>query len=108
MRPSDWLRLHKAAAAALTLPAADQPVQLSRVVDLGRDVEDSYEQVKALLLREAAAGRDTLDATEIALQRARRVRRIAQSALKAERRLGPWRPVSSTPEGQAATAPGQG
>lgn len=103
---ADWLRLHRAVSAALTLPTVDGQGRASGFGALGREVEDAYQQLKTQLLRAAAAGRESLEATELALQRARRVRRIAQSALKAERRLGPWRPVSLTPDDRIANAPG--
>ncbi len=101
VRPPEWHRLHQAAAAALTMPAADDPDKASRLGTLGQEVEEAYEELKSHLLTAAAAGRDSLEATEAALQRARRVRRIAQSALKADRRIGRWRPVPATPFVQA-------
>jgi phosphate:Na+ symporter len=94
IRPADWQRLHQAVVAALTLADPGEPDAAARRSRLGEEVEDAYEQLKTHLLREAAAGRDGLEATETALQRARRVRRIAQSALKADRRIGKWRPTS--------------
>ena len=71
----------------------------SRFGTLDQEVEDAYEQLKAQLLGAAAAGRESLEVTETELQRGRRVRRIAQSALKADRRLVRWRPASPTEKG---------
>ncbi|WP_439576191.1 Na/Pi cotransporter family protein [Phreatobacter sp.] len=101
VRPPEWHSLYQAVAAALTMPAADEPDDVSRLDTLGQEVEGAYERLKSHLLNAAAAGRDSLEATEAALQRARRVRRIAQSALKADRRIGRWRPDPATPSLQA-------
>lgn len=106
LQSADWLRLHRAAAAALIVPPADGQGHASVFGALSREVEEAYEQLKTQLLGAAAAGREGLQATEAALQRARRVRRMAQSALKADRRLARWRPPSAEPADRAGDMPG--
>lgn len=105
IRPAEWQRLHLAVVATLTLTDRGEPDAASRRSVLGQDVEDAYEELKGRLLNGAAAGRDNLEVTEAALQRARRVRRIAQSALKADRRIGRWRPASDAPQHRAGDPP---
>lgn len=55
-----------------------------------RRLELAYEALKAHLLREGALGRLPVDAMEEDLLKARRLRRLAESAMKARNRLEPW------------------
>ena len=65
---------------------ADEPEPSHR----DRQLELAYEALKAYLLREGALGRLPVDAMEEDLLRARRLRRLAESAIKARNRLAPW------------------
>ena len=81
----DWSALREAVLAVLTPDGApDEPEALARRLEL------HYEALKAALLKAGARGRLPVDAMEEDLLRARRMRRVAESALKARRRLAPW------------------
>ncbi|HEX6994723.1 MAG TPA: Na/Pi symporter [Gammaproteobacteria bacterium] len=81
----DWAALREAVLAVLTPDGA--PDQLDA---LARRITLHYEALKAALLKAGARGRLPVDAMEEDLLRARRLRRVAESALKARRRLAPW------------------
>lgn len=97
----DLARLHEVVADMLTVPA--ERTSLSDVGDVvdespeddeleprNRRLELAYEGLKADLLRQGALGRLRVEAMEEQLLRARRMRRLAESAAKANRRLGRW------------------
>ena len=81
----DWAALREAVLGALTPTAAPDELE-----PLARRLELSYEGLKAALLKAGARGRLPVDVMEEDLLRARRMRRVAESALKARRRLAPW------------------
>jgi phosphate:Na+ symporter len=84
-RPAaDWQALTDAVAASVAL---EGPVDGAEVAER---VARAYEALKAELLRAGAQGRLRVEAMEEELLRARRLRSIADSALKARRRLVPW------------------
>lgn len=83
---ADWAALREAVLTALTPDLAEDQLE-----PLARRLELSYEGLKAALLKAGARGRLHVDAMEEDLLRARRLRRLAESALKARRRLAPWR-----------------
>lgn len=85
-----WSRLKKGVLAALETSSNgpdDTKTEFEREM---REVDDAYEAIKRDLLTAAASGRVPVEAMEAALLRARRMRRLAEAALKAERRLAPW------------------
>ena len=73
---------------------------------LGEEVEARHQEIKAKLLRATAFGRVPVQTMEAALLHARQLRRCAEEALKARRRLGPWVRQVPRPEG-GATVQGQ-
>jgi len=81
----DWAALREAVLAALAPDGAPDQVDA-----LARRLELHYEALKAALLKAGARGRLPVDAMEEDLLHARRMRRVAESALKARRRLAPW------------------
>lgn len=81
----DWAALREAVLAALTPTTAPEELE-----PLARRLELNYEGLKAALLKAGARGRLPVDVMEEDLLRARRMRRVAESALKARRRLAPW------------------
>jgi phosphate:Na+ symporter len=84
----DWSALREAVLAALAPDTEDDSTDaVAERLDL------CYESVKAALLKAGARGWLHVDAMEEDLLRARRLRRVAESALKARRRLAPWRSV---------------
>jgi phosphate:Na+ symporter len=70
-------------------------------------VEDHYQKTKSELLRRAATGGLSLDAMESAQRDAQLLRRCADSAIKAQRRLLPWldRAVDAAPQGNGPVSP---
>jgi len=94
----DWARLHEVVAETLSTsaddtsdaPGADAPTDDGELEPRDRRLELAYEGLKADLLRAAALGRLRVEAMEERLLRARRLRRLAESAAKANRRLAPW------------------
>src|SRR5690606_35896524 len=82
----DWSALREAVLAALA-PDADADAGDA----IAKRLELCYESLKAALLKAGARGRLHVDAMEEDLLRARQLRRVAESALKARRRLAPWR-----------------
>lgn len=85
-----WSRLRKGVLAALETSVRGSENFKTEFDREMREVDDAYEAIKRDLLSAAAAGRVPVDAMEAALLRARRMRRLAEAALKAERRLAPW------------------
>jgi phosphate:Na+ symporter len=96
-----WARLEAAVAAGFGEPGgteADTP-QVS-AAQMG-EVETAYQEVKASLLHATARGRLTLAAMEAAFLHAQRLRRAAEAAIKARRRLAPWRQGAAAGDNQA-------
>lgn len=87
---AEWQSLHSAVLATLTLPSPDDDTGARRA-KRDQDVEEAYEALKGKLLYNAASGEESLEASEASLTRARQLRRMAQSALRAERRIKKWR-----------------
>lgn len=90
-----WDRLQAAIAAALETTAGDPD---SFKIEFDREMEEvdaAYEAIKKELLSAVASGRAGVEPMEAALLRARRMRRVAEAALKAERRLSPWAPIAT-------------
>lgn len=90
-----WDRLRDGVFAALVTTAKDRDAFKTEFDSEMAEVDLAYEAIKKDLLASAAAGRTSVDAMEAALLRARRMRRVAEAALKAERRLCPWAPIAS-------------
>jgi len=90
---ASWDRLKAGVLAALETEPED-PEAFKTEFDLElKEVEAAYEAIKKDLLASIASGRSSVEPMEAALLRARRMRRIAEAALKAERRLCPWAPI---------------
>lgn len=71
-------------------------------------VEDVYQKLKAELLTDAGRGRLAVAPMEAAFLQSRLLRRIAEEAHKARRRLSPWsRQLGEVGREAAATAPGE-
>lgn len=108
-----WSRLKKGVLAALETSSNGSDEFKTEFEREMREVDDAYEAIKRDLLSAAAAGRVPVDAMEGALLRARGMRRLAEAALKAERRLAPWAGlgagrVATTPEPDEAEGPAEG
>jgi phosphate:Na+ symporter len=87
-----WDTLH--AATLASLDCGDDGTTagtLEALEELRLQVEETYQACKAQLLQAAARGKLRVAAMENALFRARQLRRCADTALKARRRLLPWR-----------------
>jgi phosphate:Na+ symporter len=97
-----WDRLKAGVLAALVTTSGEPDAFKSEFDQEMEEVDQAYQAIKKDLLTSAAAGRATVEAAEAALLRARRMRRVAEAALKAERRLCPWAPVAS---GRVENAP---
>jgi phosphate:Na+ symporter len=97
-----WDRLKAGVLAALVTTSGEPEAFKSEFDQEMEEVDQAYQAIKKDLLTSAAAGRATVEAAEAALLRARRMRRVAEAALKAERRLCPWAPVAS---GRVENAP---
>lgn len=73
---------------------------------LASELEERYQRIKTVLLRSAAIGATPVNAMEAALLHVRLLRRLAQSARKARRRLLRWTRAVDTPpaatDGEAA------
>lgn len=90
----NWTRLKSGVISAFQTTSGD-PGEFKTEFDREMDeVEAAYQAIKKDLLSAAAAGRISVDAMEAALLHARRLRHLAEVALKAERRLCPWAPVA--------------
>jgi phosphate:Na+ symporter len=87
-----WDALHAATLASLECDE-DRTGEgtLDALEELRSQVEETYQACKAQLLQAAAVGKLRVAAMEDALFRARQLRRCADTALKARRRLLPWR-----------------
>ncbi|MBN1240776.1 MAG: Na/Pi cotransporter family protein [Gammaproteobacteria bacterium] len=83
----DWRELIGAVLASLTEEGADSEEERE---DLGERVETAYQSLKGQLLEAGARGRLGVELMEEELRHARRLRRVASTALKARRRLEPW------------------
>ncbi|MFN4184339.1 MAG: Na/Pi cotransporter family protein [Hyphomonas sp.] len=90
-----WDRLKAGVLASLVTNAAEPDAFKTEFDEEMDEVDQAYEAIKKELLSNAAAGRIGVEVMEAALLRARRMRRLAEAALKAERRLGPWAPIAS-------------
>lgn len=90
-----WDRLRAGILATLETNSGDPDAFKTEFDSEMDEVDAAYEQIKKDLLASAAAGRIGVDAMEAALLRARRMRRVAEAALKAERRLCTWAPVAA-------------
>lgn len=86
----DWDRLRAGVLAALVTSSTNPECFKSEFDSEMTEVEAAYEAIKKNLLSAAAAGQTGVEPMEAALMRARRMRRVAEAALKAERRLHPW------------------
>lgn len=90
----NWVRLKSGVINAFQTRSGD-PGEFKTEFDQEMDeVEAAYQAIKKDLLSAAAAGQTPVEAMEAALLHARRLRRLAEVALKAERRLCPWAPVA--------------
>lgn len=88
----EWSCLHDTAASVLRGPDRHEAPEHGPgdFESSYRTLEHAYEGLKAKLLRAAATGRVAVEAMEDELLHARRLRRMAESALRANRRLAPW------------------
>jgi len=84
-----WGRLVAAALPCLELPRAD-PGATDRMETLRQELDRAYQATKTQLLAETARGRLHPEQMEAALGEAQAIRRTAETALKAQRRLLPW------------------
>ncbi len=86
---SGWADLVAAAQPCLELRIADADTadELERLL---HSVDRAYQTTKSVLLAETASGRIRREQLEQALAEAQRIRRTAEAALKAQRRLLPW------------------
>lgn len=98
----DWAGLREAVLATLAPGGTVEREALAQRVEL------SYESLKAALLKAGARGQLAVDAMEEDLLRARRLRRLAGSAVKARRRLAPWLPLAKTEPSTDAAKPASG
>lgn len=92
-----WSRLQAGVIAALETTAKDATDFKSEFDAEMSEVEDAYQAIKKDLLELVASGRVAVGAAEAALVRAQRLRRIAEAALKAERRVAPWMDLAISP-----------
>lgn len=83
----DWAAVNEAVLATLALDADDNTETLAA---LDARVVAAYDRLKADRLRDGALGRMQVSVMENELLRARQLRRIADAALNARRRLAPW------------------
>lgn len=98
----DAMRLREAADALLAADLADTGPDAERF----EVVRAAYQAAKARMLHLTAAGQMPPHALEAALADARAVRRVAESALKARRRLRPWLEAPAGPVAEP-TEPGE-
>lgn len=92
-----WDRLRIAVRAAL-VTSSSGPDSFKTEFDLElKEVDAAYEAIKRDLLASTASGHAAVEAMEEALLRARHMRRVAEAALKAERRLQPWTHIVHDP-----------
>lgn len=72
-------------------PAEDAEPFDAAMDRLAQDIEERYQRIKTVLLRAAAVGRVPVRAMEATLLHVRLLRRLAEAARKARRRLWRWR-----------------
>ncbi len=92
-----WHRLNASVANSLRTSARNQREYLAEYDSEYAETDAAYEAIKARLLSAAASGRVNPAEMEAALLHARRLRRIAAAALKAGRRLAPWKHLMASP-----------
>jgi phosphate:Na+ symporter len=87
-----WQTLRDAAAACLARDVDGRPLfpPAAETTSLSLRVDEAYQAIKKDLLHATARGRLAVDDMEKALARAQLIRRCAELALKASRRLAPW------------------
>lgn len=91
----NWVRLQSGVIETFQTLTKDPDGFKSEFDQEMNAVEEAYETIKRDLLEAAAAGKVPVESMEAALLRARRMRRVAEAALKAERRLSPWAHIGS-------------
>ncbi|WP_127073393.1 Na/Pi cotransporter family protein [Pelagibacterium lentulum] len=98
--PTGFALLSRHAAQGCTLldpfPLQDANARLQELADQSTD---TYEAIKAALLRSAASGHAPIIEVEAALVYARAMRDLGQTARKAQKRLMPWRSAPLIGEG---------
>ena len=92
-----WSRLQAAVISALETTAKGATDFKSEFDAEMNEVEDAYQAIKKDLLELVASGCLSVASAEAGLVRAQRLRRIAEAALKAERRLAPWMDLAIAP-----------
>lgn len=97
----DWDRLRTGVRATLVTSSSSPDSFKSEFDSEMAEVEAAYEAIKKNLLSAAASGKTNVEPMETALLHARYMRRVAEAALKAERRLQPWTHIAHD-----AVAPG--
>lgn len=85
-----WSRLQAGVVACLVTSAETADAFKSEFDIEMNETEDAYQAIKKDLLEAVASGRLAVAAAEAALVKAQRLRRVAEAALKAERRAAPW------------------
>ena len=94
MQVPAWARLRAGVLAALTTSTEDPETFKTEFDTELSEVESAYQAIKYDLLTAVARGSLKVGAAEAALMTAQRMRQIAESALKAERRIAPWIPLA--------------
>ncbi|MBX3502448.1 MAG: Na/Pi cotransporter family protein [Alphaproteobacteria bacterium] len=103
---NEWQELRAAALHSLEMRSG---VEAASFDDEIRRVDTAYQRVKADLLRTCAAGLLPVEAMEDALDQARTLRRSADVAIKARRRLSAWvERVGAHPQDGAEAPAGDG
>lgn len=90
MEKPAWARLRAGVVAALITSTEDPETFKTEFDTEWSEVEAAYQAIKYDLLTSVATGAMRVNAAEAALVTAQRLRQIAESALKAERRIAPW------------------
>lgn len=88
-----WERLRTGVLATFETTAEDTETFKIEFDRERQEVDAAYEAIKRDLLARTASGQISVHMMENCLLRARRMRRLAEAALKAERRLQPWAPL---------------
>ena len=86
----DWQALRAGVAASLGRSTAEERAPPPPLTELSARIEAAYQTVKAGLLRATAVGEMRVGSMEAALLHAQQLRRAAEAAWKARRRLQPW------------------
>ncbi|MFN7055277.1 Na/Pi cotransporter family protein [Hyphomonas sp.] len=89
-----WDRLRAGVLAALDCEATGAEAFRTEFEAEMQEADDAYEAIKRALLSAAAAGKIGVEPMEAALLHARRLRRLSEAALKAQRRLARWAPLA--------------